>query len=208
MTRQQVIKQYEKRGKKATEEQIQNALKRANGRVRIEAPAVVTKAKTSVAKPEPLSVEQRLDLERSKLEAKRDDAQKMVKAALERQRIAEEQNADWRDITSAGFDSFKIEPKIASGTSTATAFMIASDWHNEERVNPGDVNGCKNEYNLDVFHDRSIRFFQGGQRLWEIMQKDVHVPTIVLALLGDFITGHIHPDSAETNFLLPGPCHQ
>jgi hypothetical protein len=206
MTRQQVIKLYEKKhnGKKPSEEFIANALKRADAKKSFtSATASSPVQKTAKAAPaEPLSVEQRLDLEKSKLDAKRDDSTRLLKASLERQHYLEKENAALLDIQSKEIAPFSIEPKIASGNSEAVAFMIASDWHNEERVLRGDVSDL-NEYNLEIFSARAKKFFQGGQRLWDIMRRDQSVPTIVVGLLGDFLTGDIHEDSSETNLLLP-----
>ena len=42
-----------------------------------------------------------------------------------------------------------------------------------------------------------LTFFRSGLRLTDILAKDVEIKTIVLALLGDFYTGHIHPDFME-----------
>jgi hypothetical protein len=161
-----------------------------------------TKAASPVAKPEPLSAEQRLDLEKSKLDAKRDDSARLLKVSLEKQHYLERENAALISLRDYETSPFLIEPKVGSGTGEAVAFMIASDWHNEERVLRGDVSG-QNEYNLEIFSQRAKKFFAGGQRLWDIMRRDQSVPTIVLALLGDFWTGDIHEDSAETNYLLP-----
>lgn len=188
-----------KRGKKPTQKDILEAQKAHNAQGVAPAQKAV---KTAPAKPEPLSTEQWLDLEKSKLDVKRDDSARKLKASLEKQHQQEKLIADLLDIRDGDVTPFTIAPKVSSGTSVATAFMIASDWHNEERVNRGDVSNL-NEYNLEIFHDRAVKFFQGGQRLWDIMRQDIEVPTIVLALLGDFITGNIHPDSAETNYLLP-----
>ena len=200
-TRQQVIKQYEKKGKKATEEQIKNALKRSEVKSRVISATAASPVHKSV-KPEPLSAEQQVDLEKAKLDAKRDGTEAKLRISLERQHQQEKLIDGLLTIKNTPIEPFRIEPKVSSGNSTATAFMIASDWHNEELVKSGSVTG-QNEYNLEIFHDRAVRFFKGGQRLWDIMRRDQHVPTIVLALLGDFITGNIHPDSAETNQLLP-----
>lgn len=204
--RQQFIELYKKKhnGKNPTEAQIQNARKRASASGATET-VVVTKplvVKPPAAKPEPLSSAQRLDLEMSKLNAKRDDSAKLLKESLERQHYLEKENAALLEIQGREIQPFTIEPKVGSGTSEAVAFMIASDWHNEERVLRGDVNDL-NEYNLEIFSQRAKKFFSGGQRLWDIMRRDQKVPTIVLGLLGDFITGDIHEDSSETNLLLP-----
>jgi hypothetical protein len=81
-------------------------------------------------------------------------------------------------------------------------FLIASDWHCEEQVKKGDTSG-KNEYTLKIAEERIERFFQGGVRLYDIMARDTRIPTIVLGLLGDFISGSIHEELVEINQLLP-----
>ena len=87
-------------------------------------------------------------------------------------------------------------------TSEATAFIIASDWHYEETVKPEVVSGL-NKYNLNIAHQRVTKFFQGGLRLYDLMRKDVKIKNIVLALIGDFITGNIHEEFLETCSLQP-----
>jgi hypothetical protein len=154
------------------------------------------------AKPEPLTPAQKLDFEITKLEVKRDDSAKLLKEALERNRVLEKERSVLLGLDDYSPVPFTIEPKTSSGSSEAIAFMIGSDHHGEERVRLGDVSS-ENEYNLDIYHQRSEKFFQGGQRLWDIMRRDQKVPTLVLALLGDFITGSIHEDSAESNLLGP-----
>ena len=87
-------------------------------------------------------------------------------------------------------------------TSQATAFMIGSDWHLEEKIDPLTVNGL-NEYTVDIAKDSAANFFSNGLRLVQIMQKDVHIDTIVLGILGDIINGYIHEEFLEDNYLSP-----
>jgi|TARA_R100000093_G_scaffold21879_2_gene12509 hypothetical protein len=89
-----------------------------------------------------------------------------------------------------------------NGGSDATAFIIASDWHIEETVRPSDVSGL-NEYNLEICDKRVKKFFSNAVKLLEITQKESRVNQVVLALLGDFISGHIHLELLENNTLLP-----
>lgn len=98
--------------------------------------------------------------------------------------------------------SFKINIKKDSNTSRATAFIIASDWHSEELVSPETVDHL-NEYNLEIAEARATEFFQASQRLLSIFSKDIKIDKVVLALLGDFISGTIHDDLMETNQLSP-----
>lgn len=96
----------------------------------------------------------------------------------------------------------EIKPKVSSGSSEGTAVWLASDWHVGEKVTFGQTNGL-NEYNPTIAKARGVKYFQGGLRLTEILGKDVQINRIVLALLGDFITGHLHLDAVETNYLPP-----
>ena len=82
----------------------------------------------------------------------------------------------------------------------ATAIIVGSDWHYAEKVDPASVNQL-NRYTLDVAERRIARFFDRGARLWSIIERDIPVPHVVLALLGDMISGNIHADLAESNQL-------
>lgn len=103
---------------------------------------------------------------------------------------------------SGGQATLSIVPKAGHGTSEATAVALASDWHIEEHVG-GEVGGL-NRYSIEIAEGRAIRFFQSLLRLVQLLQQDVTISTLVLALLGDFITGNIHgEENAESNELLP-----
>jgi len=96
---------------------------------------------------------------------------------------------------------FKITP-LHDTESEATAFMIASDWHFEEVVKVETVSEL-NEFNKEVAHYRAKKFFQNGLRLYNMSRKEIEIKTIVLALLGDFISGNIHEELLENNRLEP-----
>lgn len=96
---------------------------------------------------------------------------------------------------------FKIRPRDIA-TSEATAVVLASDFHSEERVKAGEVNGL-NEYSLDVFSERSDTFFSNVVRLVKAKQKSIKVKNLVLALLGDFISGNLHEENLATSQLEP-----
>lgn len=93
-------------------------------------------------------------------------------------------------------------PKGKSSKTTATAFAIASDWHIEEVVKSSHVSGM-NKFDEKVCQERVERFFRHTVKLIHKEQKAVKLDRLVLALLGDFISGTIHEDLAETNRLLP-----
>lgn len=100
-----------------------------------------------------------------------------------------------------GVESFVIKPKSGTG-SEATAIWLASDWHVGEKVTRGQTNGL-NEYNPTISKARGEAYFRNGLRLTDMAGRDVKIDTIVLALLGDFITGHLHLDAIENNWLAP-----
>lgn len=95
-----------------------------------------------------------------------------------------------------------IEPRKASGTSESTVVWVASDWHTEENV--GEEVGGLNRYNVDIARERTTNFFRAGLRITNLLAKDTTISTIVLALLGDFITNDIHgAENSEKNELQP-----
>lgn len=96
---------------------------------------------------------------------------------------------------------FEIQPRDGPG-SEATAVIVASDWHIEEVVRAGTVNGL-NRFDAKVCAERAERFFRHGLKLVEKERNAARIDTLVLALLGDFISGSIHEELMEGNRLLP-----
>lgn len=97
--------------------------------------------------------------------------------------------------------TFTIKP-MDFGPSQSCAVMLASDWHVEEIVEAKAVNGL-NSYNPDKAKERATMYFQRGLRLIKMFQQDTTIKTVVLALLGDFITNDLHEESAENNAMPP-----
>lgn len=95
-----------------------------------------------------------------------------------------------------------IKAVKGSGTSEATAVVIASDWHVEEEVLPQKVS-YRNRFNLDISKMRAEQFFQNALRLIRKEQQDVEINTMVLGLLGDFISNNIHEELLENCLLRP-----
>lgn len=99
---------------------------------------------------------------------------------------------------------FKIKKNTRGPKSTnAVAFMVASDWHVEEVVDPGTVNGM-NEYNMRIAKERAEKFFANGLKLVETFQQGTNIKTLVIPMLGDFISNTIHDELAESNEVMPG----
>jgi len=105
-------------------------------------------------------------------------------------------------LTESSANVSKI-PAIKSGPSgSAVAFAIASDWHVEETVDPRNVNDL-NAFDLTIAQDRVRQFFTKTIRLTEIQRAGTKIDTLVLALIGDLMTGYIHEELRETNGLSP-----
>lgn len=100
-----------------------------------------------------------------------------------------------------GLDTFVVKPMVGHGTSEATVVWVASDWHVEENV--GAETGGLNVYNLDIAKARATKFFQAGLRLTNLLAQDVAIKTVILALLGDFISNDIHEEFPDINEVTP-----
>lgn len=96
----------------------------------------------------------------------------------------------------------KIVKKYKSSTSESTAVVVASDWHVEETVSAETVNNL-NEYNLKIAKKRITKFFQKIIIQVELYRNITKIDNLILALLGDFITGYIHEENLENNKLTP-----
>lgn len=101
----------------------------------------------------------------------------------------------------AGVETYRIKEKVGEGKSEGTVVVAASDWHLEETVGR-EVNGL-NVFDPEVAKKRVETFFRGALRLTRLLQQDIKVDDMVLALLGDFITNQLHEDAAEKNSALP-----
>jgi hypothetical protein len=84
----------------------------------------------------------------------------------------------------------------------ATAILMLSDIHCEERVDPATVNG-ENEYSLDVCQLRMAELEERFLECLEHERNQADIRRVLIWLGGDFITGHIHPDCVEVAQLSP-----
>lgn len=99
------------------------------------------------------------------------------------------------NVLAQGAETFEIAPKYGSRTSEGTVVIVASDWHVEETVG-GEVGGL-NLFNPTIAKTRVERFFQSSLRLLTLLQQDLTIETVVLALLGDFISNDIHEEFGD-----------
>lgn len=92
--------------------------------------------------------------------------------------------------------------EFGSGVREATAIALASDWHVEERVRPGDT-PVGNAYNLKIAELRIDRYFQGLAWLVKFHRGGFKIRELVLWLGGDLMSGHIHEENVETSAMSP-----
>jgi hypothetical protein len=95
-----------------------------------------------------------------------------------------------------------VRRERASGLREGTAVTLWSDWHVEEPVDPDKVGGL-NEYSLPIA-DESIRGLVRG--VCELVEKERHafvINDLVIGLIGDLFSGHIHDDLVEACELSP-----
>lgn len=145
------------------------------------------------------------DLETRKMKFESSNVKQKYKAALAEIEMLDKRVDVALGITSSESKTFGktiIKPPRKNEASEATAFMIASDWHIEERVDPKVINSI-NEYTPEIATVRANNFFINGARLIEIQRSGVNIDTLVLGLLGDIINGYIHEEFIEDNFMSP-----
>ncbi|MFA6325400.1 MAG: hypothetical protein WCX46_04210 [Candidatus Paceibacterota bacterium] len=101
-----------------------------------------------------------------------------------------------------GVETYAIKSNQGGGKSSATAVALASDWHYEENVISSQVNGL-NKYDTNIAKERIEKFFTVIAKLINVHKKEYNIENLMLALLGDFISGSIHDDLKESNHIQP-----
>jgi len=137
-----------------------------------------------------------------KLRDELNEKQRLYEEALRQIGDAEERAGVADALRSNCHSSQEFELPPTHKSDEAAAILVGSDWHCEERVDPASVGGA-NEFNLDIASTRIRRFFERGQFMVERIRAGTRVDTLVLALLGDLITGYIHEELQEDNYLSP-----
>ena len=162
----------------------------------------INKVVEGVEQSKPLSEQARIDLALEALRHKREGKDATIKALQDRVITLESENEVFTSLSGRPPQIVDIAPKAPSNKSESVACFVWSDWHIEELVIPEQVSN-KNEYNLKIRSERFERLLHGGLAWWNIASRDTSIKTVILALLGDFITGSIHEDLAEGNQLPP-----
>lgn len=100
------------------------------------------------------------------------------------------------------FQPVKIVSSKQGKGSEATAFVLASDWHVEQRVDRNKIM-YNNEYSLEIAKKRAEQFFKATLILLKEAEQNVVINNLVLWLGGDFITGNIHTENLKVCQLGP-----
>jgi hypothetical protein len=90
----------------------------------------------------------------------------------------------------------------ASSVHSAIPVIAWSDWHVAEIVTSRKTNG-RNRYNPDIARTRSRKLCDNTLRLLNNARQNVAIDEAVLVLGGDFITGYLHEELAQTNAMGP-----
>lgn len=99
-------------------------------------------------------------------------------------------------------DVINIEPIVSQSKSEACPVIMLSDWHFEERIDPATINGL-NEYTLDIAAHRWNKCIQNSGKLIHKERHSSDIKQVIIWLGGDFITGYIHEELEESNYLSP-----
>lgn len=93
-------------------------------------------------------------------------------------------------------------PKAAKKGTPTTAVLVFSDWHVEEAVDPDTVAG-RNAFDLSIAEARVAETMRRALRLLEHESTLAPIGRVVVAALGDFISGDIHDDTRDVAQLPP-----
>jgi hypothetical protein len=143
-----------------------------------------------------------VEISLQKLRDKREGKDREIKSLLQTVAVLESENRALLGLADNPPKVFEIGPRMSASKSESAACMVWSDWHIEERVRPEQV-GRRNEYTLKTADERFLNLLHGGLSWYRIENQKTAIKQIVLALLGDFITGSIHSDLSEANQLPP-----
>lgn len=93
-------------------------------------------------------------------------------------------------------------PEESYSGGDAAALFVLTDWHFEEKVDPATVNGL-NSYSPDIAAKRLRAATERFLVLLDSVRSLSNIQQVVIPVLGDLITGHLHDDQSESNYMFP-----
>lgn len=97
-----------------------------------------------------------------------------------------------------GIELHEINPIKNKKERQAVPIILYSDWHIDEVFTKESTLGL-NEYNPEIAQHRADEMFCNTCKLISHQQLKYNMKEVVLALLGDFISGWIHDELIQTN---------
>lgn len=152
------------------------------------------------AAPDP-DVQMLVEAERRRNRATYQDLQRKYNAALDTQQQLESRLNHLLAIENHN-RRFEIRPKKGTKDRAAAAIALLGDFHCEERVDADGMDG-DNEYNPTIARRRAKTAFVNIVKLVNLARQRADIQLILIHLQGDFITGYIHPELEESNYLSP-----
>jgi len=95
-----------------------------------------------------------------------------------------------------------IEPIVSESKSETVPIIQLSDTHFDERVEPSTINGA-NKYNLEIAASSWSMLIQNSLKMIYHERNNSEIKQVVIWLGGDFISGNIHQELRESNYLSP-----
>ena len=89
-----------------------------------------------------------------------------------------------------------------TGSKQAVPMLTLSDFHTDEVVDPDTICGL-NEFNLEIARQRVARLVKGTVDITKMLKRESDIDTMVVNLLGDFMSGLIHEELQATNCMTP-----
>lgn len=123
------------------------------------------------------------------------------KALLDELASKQDELASFKAVDRTGKALIQVPKKVGGKQRIGVPLMMCSDWHIEERVDLKKVNGI-NQYNLEIADKCIAKLAEAfASMVADSVRFDCR--TAVIALMGDLITGTIHEELLESNFLSP-----
>lgn len=141
------------------------------------------------------------DREIHRLRAELASSKSRVKSLLEELEIADKRLA-FADSIDVEPTRDRIKRKLDRTKGESTAVIVLTDWHVGEVIEAEKVNGL-NSYNLEECQRRARKAFDKACLMLEWTRGLTRIDNVVIALLGDFISGAIHEELLEEDELSP-----
>ncbi|NCV57554.1 MAG: hypothetical protein EBW47_01910 [Betaproteobacteria bacterium] len=165
----------------------------------------VGQATTPAGQPpvEPKPIEERVsfDIQKAQESAKVREYREKYSFVLKKLEESEKRFDALLNIKEA-VDIIEVEQVVSQGKHEACPVIMLSDWHFEERVDSQNINGL-NHYDLDIAQKRWHTCIQNSAKLIHRERQSSEIKQVIVWLGGDFITGYIHEELEESNYLSP-----